>query len=157
MTDDPTVRAARPGDARVLAEPRWAFKHEDHDGSAAAGARPVEEAERWLRDRLGGGRWPAWVVEHDGEVCGHVFLHLVERVPEPYADNDPLGYVTNFYVASPHRNRGAGAALLAAVRRYAEAEGLDTLIVRPSERSAPLYRRSGFRPPEELLELPVAP
>ncbi|MFA7764170.1 hypothetical protein [Streptomyces sp. NRRL S-448] len=25
----------------------------------------------------------------------------------------------------------------------------------PSDRSSPLYRRSGFRPPEELLELPL--
>ncbi len=140
----------------MLAELRWAFKREDHEGPAPA-ERPVAEAEEWLRERLGGGRWPVWVVESEGAVRGHVFLHLVERVPEPFADNDPLGYVTNFYVAPPFRNRGAGAALLAAVDAYAQQAGLNTLIVWPSERSAPLYRRSGFRPPEELLERPVNP
>jgi hypothetical protein len=31
----------------------------------------------------------------------------------------------------------------------------DTLVVWPGERSAPLYRRAGFGPPEELLERPV--
>ncbi|MFD8597603.1 GNAT family N-acetyltransferase [Kitasatospora sp. NPDC059646] len=156
MGTDLTVRRAGVEDARVLAELRWAFKREDHEGPVPA-ERPVAEAEEWLRKRLRGGPWRAWVAERDGAVCGHVFLHLVERVPEPFADNDPLGYVTNFYVAPPFRNRGAGAALLAAVDGYAKGAGLNTLIVWPSERSAPLYRRAGFRAPEELLERPVSP
>lgn len=60
--------------------------------------------------------------------------------------------MTNFYVTPPHRNRGYGAALLKALRLHAQTHHLDTLIVWPSERSAPLYRRSGFAPPTELLE-----
>jgi hypothetical protein len=50
-----------------------------------------------------------------------------------------------------------GRALLGEVTRYARAHRLDTLIVWPSERSAPLYRRCGFGGPGELLEQPVAP
>jgi GNAT superfamily N-acetyltransferase len=112
----------------------------------------VKRAEEWIRERLEGGRWLAWVGEEDGEVCGHVFLHLVERVPEPHEANTPVGYVTNFYVVPAWRNRGYGTALLAALRRHADAQGMSVLIVWPSERSAPLYRRAGFRPSEELLE-----
>nr|WP_246562236.1 hypothetical protein [Kitasatospora kifunensis] len=47
--------------------------------------------------------------------------------------------------------------MLDEVTHYAHARGLDTLIVWPSERSAPLYRRCGFEGPAELLEQPVTP
>ncbi|MCX5231966.1 GNAT family N-acetyltransferase [Streptomyces sp. NPDC006553] len=154
MSTDLVVRPARPADARALAELRWTFKQEDHEGPPTP-ARPLEEAEQWIRDRLGGGRWLAWVVETEGEICGHVFLCLVERMPEPYGGNDPIGYVTNFFVMPSQRNRGAGARLLEALKQHARSAGLDTLIVWPSERSSPLYRRSGFQPSEELLELPL--
>ncbi|POX38077.1 GNAT family N-acetyltransferase [Streptomyces sp. Ru73] len=152
LTTDVRVRRARTADVPELARLRWAFKEEDHDGAPPATARPVREAEEWIRERLAGGRWPAWVAECGGEVCGHVFLHLVERVPEPYEDNTPVGYVTNFYVVPSRRDRGLGTALLDALRLHARRAGTDVLIVWPSERSAPLYRRAGFRPSPELLE-----
>ncbi|MFF4420769.1 GNAT family N-acetyltransferase [Streptomyces sp. NPDC001549] len=155
MTTDFTVRPARPADARRLAELRWTFKQEDHEGQPPAPARPLEEAERWIHERLGNGHWLAWVAETGDDICGHVFLCLVERVPEPYSDNAPIGYVTNFFVTPPRRNRGTGSALLEALALHARSAGIDTLIVWPSDRSSPLYRRSGFRPQEELLELPL--
>ncbi|WP_031153722.1 GNAT family N-acetyltransferase [Streptomyces erythrochromogenes] len=155
MTTDPVVRPARPADARALAELRWTFKQEDFGGRAPTPARDVAEAERWIRDRLGDGRWLAWVAEGGGGIRGHVFLCLVERMPEPYEDNSAVGYVTNFFVMPAYRNKGVGSALLAALREHARGAGLDGLIVWPSERSAPLYQRLGFLPPEELLELPL--
>ncbi|MCW7988697.1 hypothetical protein XF35_26480 [Streptomyces platensis subsp. clarensis] len=155
MTTDFAVRPARPADARPLAELRWTFKQEDQEGQSAAPTRPLEEAERWIRDRLSNGQWLAWVSESGGEICGHVFLCLVERMPDPYSDNTPVGYVTNFYVTPSQRNKGAGSALLEALKQHTRSVGFDTLIVWPSERSSPLWQRSGFRPPEELLELPL--
>jgi GNAT superfamily N-acetyltransferase len=157
VTPDFRVRQARTADAPVLARLRWAFKQEDYEGEGeqgepAAPARSVADAEGWLRERLGNGRWLAWVVESGGETCGHVFLQLVERIPEPYEDNTPVGYVTNFYVVPSQRNRGVGTALLEALRQHARSRGIEVLIVWPSERSAPLYRRAGFRPSAELLE-----
>ncbi|MFE3883707.1 GNAT family N-acetyltransferase [Streptomyces lydicus] len=152
MNTDFHVRRARPADAPVLARLRWAFKHEDHEGDASAEVHSLVQAEQWIRERLEGGRWLAWMVDSDGKACGHVFLHLVERVPEPYEDNSPLGYVTNFYVIPACRNRGCGAALLGALRQYAREVRTDTLIVWPSEGSVSLYRRSGFLPSTDLLE-----
>ncbi|MFF0463767.1 GNAT family N-acetyltransferase [Streptomyces mexicanus] len=152
MITDVDVREADAADAPVLARLRWAFKQEDHDGDLCEPVRPMKHAEDWIRDRLASERWLAWVAESDGEICGHVFLHLVERMPEPYEDNTPVGYVTNFYVVPEHRNRGIGAALLQALRRHAQRSGIDVLIVWPSEGSVPLYRRAGFRTPTELLE-----
>ncbi|MFE7184480.1 GNAT family N-acetyltransferase [Streptomyces erythrochromogenes] len=155
MTTDLIVRSARPTDARALVELRWRFKQEDHEGQPPVPARPLEEAEHWIRDRLGNGHWLAWVAETEGEIFGHVFLCLVERMPEPYADNNPVGYVTNFFVMPSQRNKGAGSALLEALKQHSRSANLEGLIVWPSERSTPLYRRSGFHPPEELLELPL--
>jgi GNAT superfamily N-acetyltransferase len=152
MTSDHRVRQARPADAPELARLRWAFKQEDHEGEVPVPVRSVKGAEAWIRERLQGGRWLAWVVEAGGGICGHVFLHLVERVPAPYEDNTPVGYVTNFYVVPSRRNRGYGTALLEALRRHAAGQGMSVLIVWPSERSAPLYRRAGFGPPDELFE-----
>ncbi|MBL1098604.1 GNAT family N-acetyltransferase [Streptomyces coffeae] len=153
MTADFTVRPALPSDAPRLAELRWTFKQEDHEGQPPVADRPLEETERWIRDRLGEGHWLAWVAETGNEICGHVFLSLVERMPEPYGDNNPIGYVTNFYVTPSRRNKGVGAALLEALTQHSRGADYDTLIVWPSEHSSPLYRRSGFQPPEEVLEL----
>jgi hypothetical protein len=38
---------------------------------------------------------------------------------------------------------------------FLRAKNFDTLVVWPSERSASLYKRTGFAPPQELLELPL--
>ncbi|OLZ63846.1 GNAT family N-acetyltransferase [Streptomyces amritsarensis] len=155
MTTDLIVRPARPADSRTLAELRWMFKQEDYEGQPPAPARLLEEAEHWIRTRLSDGHWLAWVAETEGKICGHVFLCLVERMPEPYGDNNPVGYVTNFFVMPSQRNKGAGSALLEALKQHSRSASLEGLIVWPSERSTPLYRRSGFLPPEELLELPL--
>ncbi|MDX3233869.1 GNAT family N-acetyltransferase [Streptomyces sp. ME19-01-6] len=152
MTTDSYVRQARVADAPALAQLRWAFKQEDYEGDLPSRARSMDQAEQWIRERLDDGRWLAWVLEIEEEICGHVFLHLVERVPEPYEENTPVGYVTNFYVVPSQRNRGFGTALLEALKLHARSLGMDVLIVWPSERSDPLYRRAGFRPSTELLE-----
>jgi predicted N-acetyltransferase YhbS len=157
MTAEFTVRPARPSDAPALAALRLRFRQEEHGGSPPPPdpARPPAGAEEWFRDRLREGRWLAWVAETGDGIIGHVFLNTVERIPDPHGDSSPIGYVTNFHVIPAHRNRGAGTALLAALERHARAAPYDTLIVWPSERSAPLYGRSGFRHPEELRELPL--
>lgn len=152
MTTDSYVRRARVADAPALARLRWVFKQEDYGGDPPSPARSMEQAEQWIRERLDGGRWLAWVLEIGEEICGHVFLHLVERIPEPYEENTPVGYVTNFYVVPSQRNRGFGTALLEALKLHARSRGVDVLIVWPSERSDPLYRRAGFQPSAGLLE-----
>ncbi|MFJ4876911.1 GNAT family N-acetyltransferase [Streptomyces sp. NPDC088745] len=155
MSKDFTVRPAKPADASRLAEMRWTFTQESHEGRPPAPARPVEEAESWIHDRLSDGRWLAWVAETEDEICGHVFICPMERMPEPYENNNPVGYVTNFFVLPSRRNNGVGAALLATLKEYARNARLECLIVWPSERSIPLYQRVGFQAPEELLELPL--
>ncbi|MEU9565312.1 N-acetyltransferase [Streptomyces sp. NPDC048161] len=154
---DVVIRRAECDDAPVLAAMRWRFKMEEGgDEFSQDEEQFIAECEGWLRTRMAG-PWRVWLAEVGGRPCGHVFVCLVEKVPSPYPGSDELGYVTNFYVTPEQRNRGLGQALLDEATSYARAHRLDTLIVWPSERSAPLYRRCGFGRPDELLEQPVAP
>lgn len=152
---DARIRRAVADDASVLARMRLEFKREDNGGAPApvSEASFVAAASPWIRGRLENESWLAWVAEVDGRVCGHVFLHVIEKVPDPYPGPMVLGYVTNFYVAPAQRGHGLGSLLMAALRAHARAENFDTLVVWPSERSASLYQRTGFANPGELLEL----
>jgi ribosomal protein S18 acetylase RimI-like enzyme len=155
--NDVVIRRAELDDAPALAAMRWRFKVEESGDQVPQEEEEFTgECEGWLRTRMAG-PWRAWLAEVGDRPCGHVLLCLVEKVPSPYPGSDALGYVTNFYVTPEQRNRGVGRALLGEVNRYAQAHRLDTLIVWPSERSAPLYRRCGFHEPGELLEQPIAP
>jgi ribosomal protein S18 acetylase RimI-like enzyme len=154
---DFTIRSATVEDAPALARLRWRFKQEDSAETLPDEPDFLIGCEHWLRTRLQD-RWLAWVAQADaGDICGHVFLGRVEKVPDPEQGFEELGYVTNFYVIPEWRNRGLGRALLDAMQRYGREDRLDTLIVWPSERSAPLYHRAGFLPSDELLELPIRP
>lgn len=151
-----TIRRAGANDAPALAQLRLNFKREDRDD-----APPVPEVDfvaavdEWLRERIENGSWLVWVAEVGGRVCGHVFLHPVEKVPSPYPSSTIWGYVTNFYVAPLFRGQGLGRRLLDALRAHACVERYDTLVVWPSERSTPLYQLAGFAPANELLEHPI--
>jgi GNAT superfamily N-acetyltransferase len=150
------IRQARADDAPVLARLRYQFKREDDERTVPDRDSFLVECQRWLHDRLAGGRWLAWVADCDGSVRGHVFVNRVEKVPSPVPDSVELGYVTNFYVQPGYRDRGLGRALLDAVEEHARTHHVDTLIVWPSQRSAALYQRAGYACPVELLELPIA-
>ncbi|MEV8567228.1 GNAT family N-acetyltransferase [Streptomyces sp. NPDC051322] len=154
---DVVIRRAELDDIPALVALRWRFKvEEDGDEVLQEEEEFIAGCDGWLRARMGGS-WRAWLAEAGGRPCGHVFVSLVEKIPSPCPGPEALGYVTNFYVIPEQRNRGLGRALLDEVTRYARADQLDTLIVWPSERSAPLYRRCGFDAPVELLEQPIAP
>lgn len=106
----------------------------------------------FLERALRGDRWAIWVAEDAGEVVATVYVQLVERVPRPN-DQAPWGYVTAVYARADRRDRGIGTALLEAVVRWARSRRLEMLLVWPSERSISLYRRAGFDPSAEGLEL----
>lgn len=56
--------------------------------------------------------------------------------------------VTNVYTRPSHRGRGVGAKLLTATTEWARQEGLEVLVVWPSEGSVSLYHRQGFDSPD---------
>jgi GNAT superfamily N-acetyltransferase len=101
-----------------------------------------EQATRWF-----------WLAEHsssDGAI-GMVNMKLFERMPSPSSPPSRWGYLANLYVSPPHRGRGAGDALVAALVDRAVAEDLVRIVLAPSEQALPIYRRHGFGPADELV------
>jgi GNAT superfamily N-acetyltransferase len=70
------------------------------------------------------------------------------RMPRPGRADSRWGYVSNMFVREEHRNRGIGRALLHAIIEAAETRDYARLVLSPSERALPFYRRAGFIVPD---------
>ncbi len=149
MTD---VRRAGPADASAMAELRYAFRTELAPPAESEHGF-VERATGWLADRLQRGSWAGWLACDQEMPVGLVLVHLVEKVPNPVAEPESLGYVTSLYVLPRCRGRGVGEDLLRTAVRACREAGVDTVVLWPSERSVPLYRRHGFRRKGDVMEL----
>jgi GNAT superfamily N-acetyltransferase len=152
MTPNPTspsdvpvaIRRASPADADALAALRWEFRSSiapPNEDRADFVARCAE----WMRARLAAGdAWHAWIAESaDGEAVGTVWLQRVEKMPNPVAEPEVHGYVTNLYVRESARG-GVGGRLVAAVLEECAAAGVHQAFLWPTQRSRSLYRRWGF-------------
>jgi GNAT superfamily N-acetyltransferase len=145
------VRRATPDDAATLARFRFAFRSKRH---------PVSEGEDdflarctpWMRARLGAdSRWRVWLLEQAGTPIGNIWLQMIEKIPNPGAESELYGYISNFFVQPAHRNSGAGTMLLDAA--IAECRRLHTgmVFLWPSDESRPLYLRNGFGAADAML------
>jgi ribosomal protein S18 acetylase RimI-like enzyme len=154
-------RAAMPADAPALARLRLAFRGEV--------ARPTESeiaflarCTRWMQARLSASsRWRCWVVDGQtpGELTGTIWLQTIEKIPNPNPTAEPElhGYITNLYVQPGQRGRGLGEALLATALRACDADRCDAVLLWPSPESRSLYRRHGFTVADDLLQRRRAP
>lgn len=147
------LRAARAADYPVLAAMRYEFR--------AAMDEPDEDRKtfearmlRWLEQHMGPS-WLAWLAFEREEPIGVVFLHIVDKLPNPVPEPEQLGYVTSLYVRPDRRGAGTGAALLDRALDECRARGLDTVVLWPSARSRSLYERRGFQAPGLVMELPL--
>ncbi len=147
----PLIRRAVPEDADALARLRYAFRLERR-GAAAGEAEFVARCATWMRTRLReDSHWKAWVAGRESSLIGHVWLQIVEKIPNPGLDAEQHGYVSNFFVIPRERNSGAGTQLLRAAVGHCRSIGVDTVFLWPTERSRPLYRRIGFTTPTDML------
>jgi GNAT superfamily N-acetyltransferase len=150
------IRLASPADAPVLARFRYEFR--------SAEAPPVESESRfvarcspWMEKRLASDRWRCWVAEADGAIAGHLWLQLIEKIPNPAPEPEQHAYITNVYVKPEARNAGTGRALLTAALDFCRGNGVDSAILWPTARSRPFYARHGFIAPRDMLEAVVDP
>jgi ribosomal protein S18 acetylase RimI-like enzyme len=149
-----SIRPAAPVDAPALARLRFRFRATWGEAVEAEEAF-VTRAAAWFAARLVTERWRGWVaVDGSGEVVGHVFVQLVEKIPNPLSEPEVIGYLTNAYVVPEWRNRGLGRRLIEAALAACDAMPLESVVLWPTEESVSLYQRLGFAPPAKLLERP---
>jgi GNAT superfamily N-acetyltransferase len=151
------IREATTADAMALTRLRYEFR--------AAANVPVEDEAAfiarcapWMAERLGGaGPWRCWVATVEGGIIGHLWLQLIEKIPNPAPELERHGYITNVYVREAHRGAGAAARMLEAALAHCREQGVDSVILWPTGRSRPLYRRHGFVEPGDMLEAILDP
>ncbi len=152
------IRLADQKDAGELARLRFEFR-----ASMNEAAEPEEEfvarCEEWMAARLGGGTaWRCWVAEGRGVgLAGHLWLQLVEKIPNPVPELEWHGYITNVYVREEARGGGLGGRLVEAAMAHCREAGVDSVVLWPTERSRGLYGRHGFGEPEDMLEAIIDP
>jgi GNAT superfamily N-acetyltransferase len=141
------VRLVGATEAAVLAGLRRAWT-EELSGEAHDPSYADRFAAWWAAEA---GRRLSWVASVGDVPVGMVNLAVFERMPRPGHPPSRWGYLGNAFVLPAWRSRGIGGALLDAALAHARAEGHARVVLSPSERSVPFYRRAGFTPASSLL------
>jgi len=154
---DVVVRIADATDTRALASLRSVWSA---DG---AGEHPDFERrmDAWIVGE--GDRCTTWLASIGESPVGMASLFEYRRMPRPSVPDSRWGYVGNLFVREDARNRGIGSALLTSITMAADERGYARLVLSPSARALPFFRRAGFIVPDEaargdrLLVRPSSP
>lgn len=136
---DVTVRVAEAGDAGALATLRALWSEGSDPGFEARMAG-------WIAAE--GERRTTWLATAGEVPAGMSSMFEYRRMPRPGRPDACWGYVSNMFVRADLRDRGIGSALLGAVIAAADERGYVRLVLSPSERALPFYRRAGFVVPD---------
>jgi GNAT superfamily N-acetyltransferase len=150
---DPLVRLADAADGPAVAALRAAWTQEWHGATSDDGY--AERFAAWWASE--GARRLTWLAWTDAVPVGMVNLAVFERMPSPGRPPSRWGYLGNAYVRPEWRSRGVGTALLSELLAHARSEGFVRIVLRPSDRSVPFYRRAGFGPATSLLVTQLEP
>lgn len=147
MPDDLAIRVAGATDIAAVAKLRLAWG-DGPDADADPNPDPDEhpDFERHLAEWIGqeGERRTIWLAELAGEPVGIATLYEFRRMPRPGRMDSRWGYLGNMFVRADCRNRGVGSALIKAVIEAAEQRRYVRVVLSPTARSVPFYRRAGF-------------
>lgn len=152
-----TIRAANASDAPVLARMRFLFR-------ASLGATEEDEdafvgrCGQWMAEALGpGGAWHCWVAELDDAVIGHLWLQIIDKIPNPVIELEKHAYISNVFVVANARRRGLGGRLMGVALDFCREAGVDSVILWPTHESRSLYRRFGFEERGNVVEAVLDP
>ena len=96
-----------------------------------------------------GDRRTIWLASEDEVPVGMASLFEYRRMPRPGLTPARWGYVSNMFVREEFRGRGVGSDLLQTLIAAAEERDYARLVLSPSERARPFYRRAGFVVPDD--------
>lgn len=144
-----TIRRAGIDDAAALARLRWLWRTGERGELGLSMLEFQSAFTQWWAAHQSS--HVAYVAEHAEEAVGMAWLAIFNRIPHPRSLERPAGNVQSVFVVEEQRNRGTGKALVEAVVEEARRRGLGYLILHPSERASPLYKRLGFAAPERVL------
>jgi GNAT superfamily N-acetyltransferase len=153
----PSIGLATIDDVGELARLRWELYAEQEGVVAETPEAYRERFAGFAGSALTSDAWRSWVARDGDRLVAAMWLHTVPRVPVPGKRAGSIGYLTNVYVAPAYRNAGLGARLLDRVKAWCADEGYSLVIVWPTERSRPFYRRNGFERPDEPFVLDLVP
>jgi GNAT superfamily N-acetyltransferase len=139
---DVVVRVAGAGDSGAIASLRSQGSgdaDEDRDFEPRMAA--------WLAAE--GDRRTTWLATLDDSPVGMASLLEYRRMPRPGRPDDRWGYVGNLFVRDDLRNRGVGSALLTTIITAADERRYARLVLSPSARAVPFFRRAGFIIPDD--------
>jgi GNAT superfamily N-acetyltransferase len=145
------IRRAVPFDAESLARLRYEFRTRRRAATEPTAVFTSRCAD-WMRPRLADeSRWIAWLAERGERIVGHVWVQIVEKIPNPGPESEVHAYLSNFFVVADARNAGVGTRLLRTALDHCRALAADTVFLWATERSTPLYRRLGFDRRDDVL------
>ena len=130
------VRRATDADVAALIELRAAWTGEPADPDFVAAFE-----QWWRRER---DQRVTWLAEIGDRAVGMLNMLVFTRMPKPGRVRSQWGYVANVFVLEEHRNGGVGRLLVGAATAYADDHDFVRIVLSPSERSVPFYRRAGF-------------
>lgn len=143
---DIIIRESAGKDLPSLAQLRWQLCTDD---AAAVNQEQqsifIEQFYAQMKTQQAAGNIHHYLAEIGGNIVGVITLILVAKVPSPDMINSSWGYLTNVYVKPEYRNKGIGTELLKYVEYISRQNDIELLIVWPSDRSYPFYKRQGFR------------
>jgi GNAT superfamily N-acetyltransferase len=110
------------------------------------------EAHRFLREARAHQSLAAFVAMEEHQAAGTACCHFLSRTYPAFRKIDAaqVGYVWGVYVRPEHRGRRIGEALVLTCMSHLKSIGCGRVLLHAGERSAPLYRRMGFEPTDEL-------
>lgn len=138
---DLVVRVAGAGDIGAIASLRALW----------TGAAGDPEFERRMGDWLAGegDRRTTWLATLAGSPVGMASVFEYRRMPRPGRPGSRWGYLSNMFVREELRSGGIGSALLTTLVAAADERGYARLVLSPSARALPFYRRAGFVVPDD--------
>jgi GNAT superfamily N-acetyltransferase len=139
VPDDLAIRVAGATDIAAVAKLRLAWGDGDREDEHPDFERHLDE---WIAQE--GERRTIWLAELAGEPVGIATLYEFRRMPRPGRMDSRWGYLGNMFVRAECRNRGVGSALIRAVIEAAEQRRYVRVVLSPTARSVPFYRRAGF-------------